>query len=242
MGQDPRVLLVHGATASAKCWNDVMRSMAAREVASAAVDLRGHAHSDGHEELQQFAIEHYVQDVIAVLNALPTLRTLVGHSMGGLVSQIAAAQVRLRKLVLVGSSPVHGMRGDGARMAIKHPWTFLCAGARRSVRSLYSSSRVTRSLLFHPEAPDSLVNRFMDECQEESWLAASQMNTLLPDPTKVLCRVHVIAASHDNMVSARSSLQTASTYRTKLQEIRRSGHMIPLEAADELARALCDDA
>ena len=136
---------------------------------------------------------------------------------------------------------VHGMRGDGARMAIRHPWTFLCAGARRSVRSLYSSPRVTRSLLFHPEAPDSLVNRFMDECQEESWLAASQMNTLLPDPTKVLCRVHVIAASHDNMVSARSSLQTASTYRTKLQEIRRSGHMIPLEAADELARALCDD-
>ena len=228
VGQSPRVLLVHGATASATCSTEVMQSMAARDVASAAIDLRGHAHSDGHEELQRFALEHYVQDVLAARGALPTIRTLVGHSMGGLVSQIAAAQVRLRRLVLVASSPAHGMLGDGARM--------------RSIRSLYSSSRVTRSLLFHPEAADTLVSRFMDECQEESWLAATQMNTLRPDPTQVLRRVHGIAASHDNMVSGRSSLRTAAACRANLQVIHRSGHMIPLEAADELARAICDGA
>ncbi len=238
-GDNPRVLLVHGATCTAASWASTLVALAELGNQAAALDLRGHGFSDGREDLQRWRIEDYVSDVIAVLRRWETLRIVVGHSMGGLVAQLVAATMPLDRLVLVASSPTEGMRRNGFRMARAHGWTFAVAALLRSFRRLYKSPEVARSLLFHQNTRLEVVERFVAIAQEESWIAGNQMNTLLPEPRSIACPVAVIAGESDFMVDRRASERTARDYSTSLRILADCGHMVPWEADPaELARAI----
>jgi len=238
-GGAPRVLLVHGATCTAAIWTPVLAALADVGTPAAALDLRGHGFSEGVEHLQRWRIEDYVSDVIAVLRHWDTLRILVGHSMGGLVAQLAAMETKLDRVVLVASSPTEGMRRNGFRMVAAHPWTFAAARIRRSFRRLYQSPRVARSLLFHPDTRQQVVERYVADTQEESWIAGNQTTTLKPDARRVGCPVTVIAGESDFMVDQRSSEQTARDYGTSLLTFAGCAHMVPCEANPvELAKAI----
>ncbi|MEI8265357.1 MAG: alpha/beta fold hydrolase [Betaproteobacteria bacterium] len=230
LGEDPEILFIHGCTETAAIWLPLMQAMADAGVGTAAVDLRGHGHSDGHEALQDAGIEDYVEDARSVLAHMPTLRVAVGHSMGGLVTQLLASRCKLEHAVLIASSPTCGMKTDGMRMARKHVWTFLMASLRRSFKRLYADEAVVKSLLFHTQTPIASVRRFMAQQQEDSWRAGNEMNTLLPDPSAVRCPVTVIGGSDDFMVSHESTEATASAYGTKAIYMDRCAHMVPLEA------------
>ena len=242
-GDSPRVLLVHGATCNADVWTPVLTALSGRGIPAAALDLRGHGLSEGSEQLQSWRIDDYVSDVIAVLRRWETLRILVGHSMGGLVAQLVAMEAQLDRLVLIASSPSQGMLRNGLRMAFAHPWTFAVANTRRSFKRLYKTTRVTRSLLFHPHTHLEMVDRHVGACQEESWIAGNQMITRLPDPRRITCSVTVIAGERDFMVDRRASEQTARDYRTPLLIFDKCAHMVPCEADSfELAKAIVGEA
>jgi pimeloyl-ACP methyl ester carboxylesterase len=207
-----------------------MHALADAGVGSASVDLRGHGKSHGHEVLQTAVMKDYVADARCALEHFPTLRVAIGHSMGGLITQLLASEVKLTHAVLIASSPVRGMKADGFRMARKHFWTFFVASIRRSFKRLYLNEAVARSLLFHSQTPDTVVRTFMSKVQEDSWRAGNEMSTLLPDPTAVRCPVTVIGGREDFMVSHASTEATASAYGTKAIYIDKCAHMVPLEA------------
>ena len=228
-GDDPRVLFIHGCTETADMWHPLMRSLSDSGVSSAALDLRGHGKSAGRDSLQEAGIKDYVEDAARAIAALPLVSVVVGHSMGGLVTQLLVAQVELAHAVLIASSPVAGMKADGMRMARRHPWTFLMSSIRRSFKRLYRNERVTRSLLFHPKTSSETVRWFMLQVQEDSWRAGNEMNTLLPDPGAVRCKVTVIGGSDDFMVSRASNEKTAAAYGTEAIYIDDCAHMVPIE-------------
>jgi pimeloyl-ACP methyl ester carboxylesterase len=224
-------------------WLPLMQALGDAGVESAAVDLRGHGRSDGCESLQEAGIEDYVSDAQSTIDSIPSLRIVVGHSMGGLVTQLLAVRNDLAHAVLIASSPVRGMKVDGLRMARRHPWTFLMSSLRRSFKWLYVNEEVTRSLLFHSQTPVATVRQFMLQVQEDSWHAGNEMNTLLPDPCTVRCPVTVIGGSNDFMVSKASTDATASAYRTAAIYIDRCAHMVPMESNPvELSRLIINAA
>src|SRR5215469_8396460 len=184
-GHAPSVLFVHGACCQAIVWEPLMLALLDLGIASAAVSLRGHGGSKGAECLRQYGIEHYVHDVLQTLPGLVQPVTLVGHSMGGLVCQLAATQATLRRLILIAPSPVNGMRENGMRMVRRHPYTFLAAFSRRSFLRLYRDPRVRRSLLYHVGTPEAVIAA--NTLVEESWQAGNQMNTVLPHIARVRC-------------------------------------------------------
>jgi pimeloyl-ACP methyl ester carboxylesterase len=228
--EHPQILFIHGCTESAQIWFPLMQALSDAGVGSAAVDLRGHGNSHGIEELQNAGIRDYVTDACSVLQHFPTIKVVIGHSMGGLITQLLATEWKLHHAVLIASSPVYGMKADGTRMARKHFWTFLMASLQRSFKRLYRNEAVTRSLLFHSNTPDELVRMFMSISQEDSWRAGNEMNTILPDPAAVNCPVTVIGGGEDFMVSQVSTESTASAYNTKAIFLGKCGHMVPLEA------------
>ena len=242
-GDRPSVLLLHGSTGSSATWVPVLAALAAGGWQAAALDFRGHGQSAGREDLQRWRIEDYVADVCAVLRQWDSLRTLAGHSMGGLVAQLVAGQANLDRLVLVASSPTEGMLRNALRMAAMHPWTFAAARLQKSFKRLYRSRRVARSLLFHPAAGEEVVDSHLAAVQEESWVAGNQMTTLLPDPRRVACPVTVIAGERDRMVDRRASERTARDYGTRLEILPGCAHMVPREADPAvLARAIAGPA
>jgi 2-succinyl-6-hydroxy-2,4-cyclohexadiene-1-carboxylate synthase len=106
-GAGPPLLLLHGFTGSGSSWADLSARLApARR--TIAVDLIGHGQSDAPAEPGRYRMEHCVEDLLALLDALDIQRTeLLGYSMGGRVAlQLAAAAPdRIRALVLESSSP-----------------------------------------------------------------------------------------------------------------------------------------
>lgn len=241
-GHDPEVLFIHGCTETAEIWRPLMQALSDSGVSSAALDLRGHGKSGGHDSLQEAGIKDYVEDVERTLEVMPSVKVVVGHSMGGLITQLLAARADIAHAVLIASSPVAGMKADGMRMVRRHPWTFLMSSLYRSFKRLYLNERVTRSLLFHPKTPDETVRKFMSQVQEDSWRAGNEMNTLLPDAGAVRCKVTVICGSGDFMVSRASSERTADAYRTNAIYIDHCAHMIPLECDPvELARIIINE-
>jgi pimeloyl-ACP methyl ester carboxylesterase len=234
--EPPRFLLVHGANGHAGVWAGLIPLL---EGGSVALSLRGHGGSEGHEGLQGWGIQDYVADVRSVLESLARPPVLVGHSMGGLVAQLAAAQGGVAGLALLASSPVGGMKRDGMRMFLRHPLTFLRAMRRRSFLDLYGDPRIARSLLFSRGTPEATIRAYQAMAQEESWRAGNEMNTLLPDPAAVRCPVLVLGGAEDAMVSPASVARTARAYGTEAVMLPGRGHMLQLEGdAAELAELL----
>jgi 3-oxoadipate enol-lactonase len=100
-GEGPPVVFVHGLGGSSNVWHGVMQAMQQHHHCI-AVDLRGHGRSQGRGK---FSIEGWAKDLQKLLRhlELPAV-TLVGHSMGTLITQHLAqsSPETCDQLVLVG--------------------------------------------------------------------------------------------------------------------------------------------
>lgn len=100
----PPLLLLHGRTASMHDWNGITQHFAARHHVIVP-DLRGHGASDHPGE---YPLPAMAEDVVALLDHLGLERvTLVGHSLGGMVSHLLAMNHpgRVERLVLEDVPP-----------------------------------------------------------------------------------------------------------------------------------------
>jgi len=100
-GEGPPIVLVHGLGGTLNVWHGVIEALSLHHHCI-ALDLRGHGRSEGKNA---FSIKGWAQDIEALITALelPPV-TLVGHSMGSLITQhLAHARPELvDNLVLVG--------------------------------------------------------------------------------------------------------------------------------------------
>ncbi|WP_345560299.1 alpha/beta fold hydrolase [Nonomuraea rosea] len=106
----PPLLLIHGRTADHNDWNGITQHFAARHHVF-AIDLRGHGGSDHPGE---YPLPEMAEDVVALLDHLGIERaTLIGHSLGGVVSYHLATNhpERVERLVLEDPAPPLPLEG-----------------------------------------------------------------------------------------------------------------------------------
>ena len=84
----PGILLVHGGGAHAHWWDHIAPQLAGSHRV-AALDLTGHGDSDPREH---YALEQWADELLAVAEAagLGPRPVVIGHSMGGMVTFVAA--------------------------------------------------------------------------------------------------------------------------------------------------------
>lgn len=91
------VLLAHGITDSAACWDRVAHLLAP-VYGVIRYDARGHGGSD---RATSYSFELHASDLIGVARALHLDRpVLIGHSMGGAHAAVAAVELHARAVVL----------------------------------------------------------------------------------------------------------------------------------------------
>lgn len=101
------VLLIHGSCHGAWCWRDLVPALAALGHTARAIDLPGHGAD--RTPAAEVTLERYAR---AILDAIDTPVTLVGHSMAGFPITLAAqmAPEKVARLVyLCAYVPVAGM-------------------------------------------------------------------------------------------------------------------------------------
>lgn len=146
-------LLIHGSWHGAWCWEKIealLRQVGCRTVTP---DLPGHGNDPG--DIAKQTLESYVERITDALDQEDTPVILVGHSMGGIVTTMAAARrpekvkkmVYLSAFLLMPGQSCHALDGSGAR-----PF------------DLYSRSKDGKTWLWSEE---SVFQRYANACTPE---------------------------------------------------------------------------
>jgi pimeloyl-ACP methyl ester carboxylesterase len=112
------IVMVHGAFCGGWAFEAFRRPFEAAGCAVSCPDLRGHADGDAQAAVAGVSMADYAADVADACARSSEPPVLIGHSMGGLVAQLAARRVPLQGLVLLAPSPPWGVAGGTLEEAV----------------------------------------------------------------------------------------------------------------------------
>ncbi len=99
------IVMAHGAFCGGWAFERFRTPFEAAGFEVLAPDLRGHGQREPDAAVVGVSMADYAADIAALCDDLPEPPVLLGHSMGGLVAQLAARRAKVRALVLLAPSP-----------------------------------------------------------------------------------------------------------------------------------------
>lgn len=111
----PTVVMVHGAFCAGWAFEAFREPFEAGGWRVLAPDLPGHGAEGG---VAGLSMRDYAGALVRLCDPLPERPVLVGHSMGGLVCQMAARRIQPAALALLAPSPPWGVTGSSVEEAI----------------------------------------------------------------------------------------------------------------------------
>lgn len=256
-GEGPPIVLVHGVTLGVATWAPQLRALADAGHRVIAIGQRGHGRSTAGEG--GYSLERLADDLAQVLDALDVRHgVLVGHSMGGMVSQLLAVRRsadfhrHVAALVLVATTA--GPIVTGPRSAFV---PFFLSGASRGLRQ---AERRGRGILPHdavgpyaarvcfganPSAVDLELTRSMLKAMSPSAVSGLLPGLLAFDLSRQITTIDVptsvVVGTRDVLTPPRlARAMAAAIPASRLVVLEGCGHMVMLERAEELDRLLAE--
>lgn len=246
-GQPP-LLFVHGAWHGAWCWQRWMPYFADLGYDCWALSLRGHGESpDDRMGLRGPTLQDYVADVASVAATLPAPPIILGHSMGGAVTQLYLAKSDddhpVAGAVLLASVPPRGAIGVTLKLLRTEPGVMARVMAGRNMEILVSDKDRANELFLSATADEETRSLLNSELGPESYRAFVDMLALqLPKPAKARKRpVMVLGAADDSIFTPKEIASTASGYDTEPVMISDLAHDVMLDTRWETAAAAVAD-
>ncbi len=178
---------------------------------------------------------------------LPKEPILIGHSMGGLLSQMYIKTNPAKAAVLLASCPPFGMKETFGRLVKQHRGLALKYLLTRNTRVAIQDKALTKEFFFRKEFPDKIFDEYYRKFEVESYQAVNQMRkgigTAGLNPNKI--PVHVIGGGDDYFFRPNEVRGTALLYDTDAYIAERQGHTLMAETewqktADEIIKWLGD--
>lgn len=218
MPDRPAILFVHGGFHGAWCWEEhFLPWFQARGWASHALSLRGHGASEGQDRIRQFSLADYRDDVLLTVQALGGPVVLVGHSMGGVISQMCMnTSDDVAGMVLLASSPLRPSARVALKLLRRHPVSLLLGQALKDPVRL---RRAMTPFFLSPNLAPSLRGLYHSRLSLESPLAMEALfsrdaPTVSPGDKRP---VHVIAGADDWSIPLADHEALASAYHATLE-------------------------
>ncbi len=117
-GVMPTIVMVHGAFCGGWAFDAFRAPFEAGGWDVLAPDLPGHGDGDPRGAVAGLSMSAYADALADLCAGLREPPVLLGHSMGGLVCQMAARRVRPKALVLLAPSPPWGVPGSSLEEAV----------------------------------------------------------------------------------------------------------------------------
>jgi len=231
-GDGAPLVFIHGWTANRHRWDhQVAHFSEQRRVVR--LDLRGHGESSG---AGVRTIAELARDVIALLDHLKVERfVLVGHSMGGMISQtIALAHPeRVERMVLVNSiGRMTYNRGRGLLMAASTlvPFKlFVAANIQRAFAPGYPREEIREYVKASADTPREVVMTLY---------GAMRSFDVLDRVGEIRTPTLLVHGYYDIQLPVSQMLRMAKAYPDAVIRILDAGHELPVEKPAELTSAL----
>jgi pimeloyl-ACP methyl ester carboxylesterase len=218
----PPAMFLHGAFADHVCFRRWVRRFEQAGFEAVAPSRRGRL-GVGPAEAKSLTFQDYVEDTLAVIDALGRSPVIVGHSLGGLVAQRVGELGRARAVALIAPAPPGMLTAQAValpRFAPNLPRIitgrpFIVGNGACSVLAL---NRV-------PEADRPAIHAHLT--RESGKVYRSMMfGTVRIDASKVTVPVFVAGGDDDRIISTRLLAKTARHYGVTPHVYEGHGHWI----------------
>ena len=226
----PPLLFVHGYFGIAIAFERMMEVLSARGHRCVAIDLRGHGDSPLDGDLGKVSIHEYADDVERVARHMGE-PIVIGHSMGGLLAQLAAVRGVAKGIVLLSPAPPRGIPVLSFKLAI-HQARYM--PAILTSRIVVPGRSDLRALVLN-RVPQAEQDMLLDLLVPDSGRAALQMSVLgVPvDRERVKVPVFVIAGDEDLFIPLSRGRRVAARYGAPIRVAPGRGHMLIIEPGYE---------
>lgn len=223
------ILFVHGAWHGAWCWEEhFLPYFASQGWECYALSLRGHGGSEG--KLPWTSAANYVADLAWAVDKIGTSPIIVGHSMGGYVTQKYLEEHQAPAGVLLASIPSHGILTLFLRMTARHPLQMLKTILSFDPYHLVGTIELMEEAFFSPGLPREKIERYFHHIQSESYrLIHDSMWLNLPRPKQVKTPLLVLGAANDRVFAVSEQQATARAYNTQAEIFPDMAHDMMLE-------------
>jgi pimeloyl-ACP methyl ester carboxylesterase len=166
----PAVIMIHGAFCGGWAFDRFRQPFEAAGFECLAPDLRGHGVGAGRSGTAGVSMADYAADVADLVRAQVRPPILIGHSLGGLVAQMAALLAPVRGLILLAPSPPWGIAGGSLEEAVSAvslyalgPFWLQAIDPDYASANLYSLNRMA------PPAREAVFARMTSESGRALW-------------------------------------------------------------------------
>lgn len=238
-GGRPLVIL-HGFCGAKESFAEVMQPLSARGWHVVALDQRGHGRSEHPPGRDSYRFEYFVDDALAAADTLGFGRfVLLGHSMGGMISQLLAlkAPERLHALILMdtfcGPLAIEPEDAAAGRRIVESGGMRALVEAMRGAEDPLTTEAHRRLLAERPGYQEWLDERTL-ACSAEMWLSMSEemfgARDLLGELRGLDAPTLVVVGEQDGPFLDQSRRMAAAIPGARLAVIADAGHSPQLEA------------
>ena len=240
----PPIVMVHGAFCGGWVFDAFAKPFKAAGHQVIAPDLPGHAPEARPDSVAGLTMGDYAEAVANTLRGLPTPPILIGHSLGGLVSMLAAAKAPTAGLILLAPSAPWGVSGSTMEEAISAvslyalgPYWALpiepdyATFRRYAVDRLGSAERHALHARMRPESGRAIFETL-------NWWLDPFMTTLAR-PERIAAPILALAGGRDAIHPAATVRETARRLGAAFEELPEMSHWLPGEPGWEAVAARC---
>lgn len=240
------VVMAHGAFCGAWAFERFRAPFEARGWRVRTPDLRGHEPGAEPRAVARLSMSDYAADLVRACEDLAEPPVLVGHSLGGLVCQMAARRVRPQAMVLLAPSPPWGVTGSSVEEAVTatavgliDPFWSGTVAPDRAIMRRHSLDRVPRpyrdEILARVGHESARALREVLNWWLDPFMTTSVGTGPLPVPTLV------IGGAKDVVHPAATVRRTAERLGASYREMRDMSHWLVGETGWEAVAALALD-
>jgi pimeloyl-ACP methyl ester carboxylesterase len=228
------VVMIHGAFCGGWSFANWRDPYEARGFVVHTPTLRHHSsREEAARLLGGVSIREYCADIAALLGRFDSPPVVVGHSLGGLIAQMLAAQGRVRALILLAPLAPWGMVPSTpfewmSMQALCWEGVFRNKSIppRPQIAEIHALERLPE------ESRVAIVNRLVPESglalfEAMHWFLDLHKTTFV-EPRSVTCPILCIAGGRDRIVSATTVRRVARRYggRARYELLRDHGHWL----------------
>lgn len=227
------VVLLHGVCFAAWYWeNNFQPWFTDKGYDVIAISYRNHGKSEKKGSLKWRTINEYIEDVHNVVSKIEGDLYLIGHSMGGFITQHYLQKhpsPKLKKAVLLCTVPASGIGGATWQVIKTYPFSFLKALLSFSFVPVFNQKAKAKKLMFAPTVSVELVDAVVPRMQDESFRSYLDMMLFnLPSTKKVSIPVLVIGGADDFLIRPNALQKAVARLEVELIMMP-GGHNINLE-------------